>query len=62
MAYPVTAKYHLTLEGIPMELATRSRDWEELTLYQRQVVEQMRELTRQAAHALSSVERKELFK
>lgn len=52
MAYPVTAKYHLTLEGLPLELATRSRRAEELTLYQRQVVEQMRELTQQARAGL----------
>ena len=53
MAYPVTAKYHLTLEGLPVELFTRSRNPEELTLYQRQVVEQMRGLAQQATAMLA---------
>lgn len=46
LAYPVTAKYHLSLEGIPMGLSTRTRSPEDLTQYQKMAVEQMRELTR----------------
>lgn len=40
MAYPVTAKYHMNLVGVPMSLYTRARPAAELTAYQRGVVEQ----------------------
>lgn len=44
MDYPVTAKYHMNLEGVPMGLFTRSRDPKELTAYQKMAVERGRTL------------------
>lgn len=43
-AYPNTAKYYLNLEGIPMEIYSRSSDSKRLTDYQKLIVEQMRAL------------------
>ena len=44
MAYPVTAKYHLQLEGIPMTLKTRTRSEHDLDSCQKLVVGQMKSL------------------
>jgi len=40
MTYPVTAKYHMNLIGIPMELYSRSRDMKTFTKYEKMIVEQ----------------------
>lgn len=40
MSYPVTAKYHMNLIGIPMELDSRSRKKSEFTKYEKMIVEQ----------------------
>jgi len=40
MAYPVTAKYHMNLINIPMELDSRSRKKSEFTNYQKDIVRQ----------------------
>ncbi|MCL2300906.1 MAG: dihydrodipicolinate synthase family protein [Firmicutes bacterium] len=45
--YPVCAKYHLQLEGVPMGLACRSRDAGEFTREQRKKIERLREMARQ---------------
>ena len=42
LPYPLTAKYHMCLEGIPTENIARNRRSEELTDYARGCVEQMR--------------------
>ena len=44
--YPVCAKYHLRLEGVPMGLACRSRDAALFTREQQGKIERMRELAR----------------
>lgn len=44
LAYPVTAKYNMNLEGIRMETLSRVRDAEELTAYHRSVIDQMRQI------------------
>lgn len=48
MPYPLTAKYHMCLEGIPTELRSRNRKPEELTEYMKNCTEQMRRLARLA--------------
>ena len=40
MAYPVTAKFHMNLIGIPMELDSRSRRKSEFDNYQKDIVRQ----------------------
>ena len=42
--YPVNAKYHMQLDGVPMGLAARSKDAAQLSLNARHVTRQMREL------------------
>jgi 4-hydroxy-tetrahydrodipicolinate synthase len=43
LAYPVTAKYHLSeFEGVPMTLISRSRDCRELTDYHKSCIHQMK--------------------
>ena len=44
LPYPLTAKYHLCLEGIESALISRSRPGERLTEYARHCVEQMKQL------------------
>ncbi len=46
--YPLTAKYHLCLEGIPSALRSRNRQPEELTDYMKDAVRQMDQLCRYA--------------
>lgn len=46
LPYPLTAKYHMCLEGILTENFARNRRSEELTDYARECVRQMRELAR----------------
>ncbi len=43
--YPLTAKYHMTLCGIPTELTARTRPGEELTEYAKDCVRQMKRAT-----------------
>lgn len=38
--YPITAKYHMNLEGVPMELDSRWKDKRECTEYEKLVVRQ----------------------
>lgn len=45
LAYPLTAKYHMNLCGIPTETIGRSRKEEELTDYARSCMQQMKLLT-----------------
>ena len=45
LPYPLTAKYHMTLSGIPTEPAARNRRPEELTGYARDCVRQMKLVT-----------------
>lgn len=40
MHYPITAKYHMNLEGVPMELDSRWKDKRECTEYEKLVVRQ----------------------
>lgn len=50
LAYPLTAKYHLSaFEGIPMEPTGRSRDASQLTGYQKDCIRQMKLLADAAA-------------
>ncbi len=44
LPYPLTAKYHMCLEGIPTENIARNRKSEELTEYVKDCTRQMREL------------------
>lgn len=44
LAYPVTAKYHHSMHGVPMALQTRTRFASQLKEYDRLVVEQMHQL------------------
>ena len=43
--YPVNAKYYLSLEGVPMDYACRSKDASGFTLSRRMEIEQMRDIT-----------------
>lgn len=43
--YPVNAKYYLSLEGVPMGYACRSKDASGFTLSRRMEIEQMRDIT-----------------
>lgn len=43
--YPVNAKYYLSLEGVPMGYACRSKDASAFTLSRRMEIEQMRDIT-----------------
>lgn len=53
LAYPVTAKYHLsTHEGIPMSLFARSRNRNELKRYDRHCIDDMFRLTRKVEEEL----------
>ncbi len=45
LPYPLTAKYHMTLSGIPTELTARNRRTEELTPYAMDCVRQMKLVT-----------------
>lgn len=45
--YPVNAKYYLSLEGLPIEYFSRSKDVSGFTLSRRMEIDQMRELTAQ---------------
>ena len=45
LPYPLTAKYHMCLSGIPTELSARSRPGEELSEYAKSCVENMKLLT-----------------
>ncbi len=40
MSYPVTAKYHMNLIDIPMELDSRSRKKSEFSEYEKDIVRQ----------------------
>ena len=42
--YPLTAKYHMNLEGIPTENIARNRKSEEMTDYARECIEQMKQI------------------
>lgn len=44
--YPVNAKYHMNLEGVKMEIFSRSRDMAELTASRKIEVEELHRLTR----------------
>ena len=46
LPYPLTAKYHMRLEGIPTENIARNRPSEALTGYAKDCTEQMRRLTK----------------
>ena len=46
-SYPINAKYHLQLEGVPVELYSRTRDYKELRSADKIVVEQLHRLTRE---------------
>jgi 4-hydroxy-tetrahydrodipicolinate synthase len=52
MPYPLTAKYHMGLEGIPTENIARNRDSAELTEYMKDCTRQMKLLTDSAAAQL----------
>ncbi len=52
LPYPLTAKYHMNLEGIPTENLARNRHYSELTPYVKDCVEQMRRLTKAAEQTL----------
>lgn len=52
LPYPLTAKYHMCLEGIPTENIARNRRSEELTDYARGCVRQMRQICRAAYEKL----------
>lgn len=52
LPYPLTAKYHMCLEGIPTENIARNRRSEELTDYARGCVQQMRLICRTAYEKL----------
>lgn len=52
LPYPLTAKYHMGLCGIPTENVARNRKSEELTEYVKDCVEQMKLLTDSAEKAL----------
>ena len=52
LPYPLTAKYHMCLEGIPTVNHSRSCKDEDLTPYVRACVEQMRLLCKTAAQML----------
>lgn len=52
MSYPVTAKYYLSQNGIPMSLHTRTRNADELNSYQKMVVDQMGKLTDRVCQSL----------
>ncbi len=55
LAYPITAKYHLSeLEGLPMELFARSRKAEDFTPYHAMCVRQMDELVREVLRQLDA--------
>ncbi len=43
--YPVNAKYHMNLEGVPMTLVTRSKDPREMTKSRKLEIEQFRAVT-----------------
>ncbi|MBO4406426.1 MAG: dihydrodipicolinate synthase family protein, partial [Clostridia bacterium] len=45
LPYPLTAKYHMTLSGIPTENLARNRRPEEMTAYARAAVENMKRMT-----------------
>lgn len=45
--YPMTAKYHFNLEGIPMSLTSRTVKYPDLNAYQRFVTEQLRQLEKE---------------
>lgn len=46
LPYPLSAKYHMCLEGIPTENIARTKDSSELTSYVKDCVKQMRQLTK----------------
>jgi hypothetical protein len=52
MPYPLTAKYHMGLEGSPTENIARNRDSAELTEYMKDCTRQMKLLTDSAAAQL----------
>lgn len=52
MCYPVTAKYHMNLEGIRMCLDSRQADKKKFTEYEKMVVEQEREIEKYVLHFL----------
>ncbi|NMA96321.1 MAG: dihydrodipicolinate synthase family protein [Clostridiales bacterium] len=41
MVYPVNAKYHLKLDGVPIELYSRSKDCKEFSEHSKIIIEQM---------------------
>jgi 4-hydroxy-tetrahydrodipicolinate synthase len=51
-AYPVSAKYYLQLEGLPIALHSRTRRAEELLPVHRLQMEQLRSLSLEYAHSL----------
>ena len=46
LPYPLSAKYHMCLEGIPTENISRVRNSDDLTDYMRDCIQQMRALTK----------------
>jgi len=57
LAYPITAKYHLSrLENIPMSLTARSRKAEDFTPYHAMCVEQMNTLVRGVMEELNALD------
>ena len=56
LPYPLTAKYHMTLCGIPTENIARNRKSEELTDYARDCMKQMKYATDSIEKMLSEKE------
>lgn len=57
LPYPLTAKYHMNLCGIPTENIARSRKNEEMTDYARSCMEQMKRATDYMERMLKGTER-----
>ncbi|MBR7098708.1 MAG: dihydrodipicolinate synthase family protein, partial [Clostridia bacterium] len=57
LPYPLTAKYHMNLCGIPTENVARNRKSEELTDYARSCMKQMKLLTDRLENYLMEVEK-----
>jgi 4-hydroxy-tetrahydrodipicolinate synthase len=57
LPYPLTAKYHMNLCGIPTENIARNRESRELTDYARSCMKQMKLLTDRLENYLMEVEK-----
>jgi len=57
LPYPLTAKYHMGLCGIPTENIARSRRSEEMTDYARSCMEQMKRVTDYMERMLKGMEK-----